>query len=114
MAQHLLFSYGTLPLASVQRSIFGRTLTGEPDAVVGHRLTDVRIDDPAVVEASGSAVHPGLAPSDDPTAIVPGTVYVLDDQQLAAADDYEVAAYRRASYPLRSGRTAWVYVLAQA
>lgn len=113
MAQHLLFSYGTLQLESVQQSIFGCTLAGEPDAVIGHVLTDVHIDDPAVVEASGSAVHPGLAASADPTATVDGTVYLLTDEQLAAADDYEVDAYERVAYPLKSGRTAWVYALAQ-
>ena len=112
MAQHLLFSYGTLQLASVQRAIFGRTLDGEPDAVIGHVLTDVHIEDPAVIEASGSAVHPGLKPSDDREAAVDGTVYTLDDDQLAAADDYEVDAYVRVAFPLRSGRTAWVYALA--
>lgn len=110
--QHLLFSYGTLQLESVQQAIFGRTLDGEPDAVVGYVLVDVHIEDPAVVEASGSAVHPGLAPSEDPAAAVEGTVYSLDDEQLAAADDYEVDAYERVAFPLASGRTAWVYALA--
>ena len=109
---HLLFSYGTLQLESVQQAIFGRTLEGEPDAVIGHVLVDVHIDDPAVVEASGSDVHPGLAQSEDPDASVDGTVYTLDDAQLAAADDYEVDAYVRVAFPLRSGRTAWVYALA--
>lgn len=111
MAQHLLFSYGTLQLESVQRSIFGQSLLGEPDAVIGYVLTDVHIDDSAVIEASGSAVHPGLAPSADPTSRVHGTVYTLDESQLAAADDYEVDAYTRVAYPLASGRTAWVYAV---
>jgi hypothetical protein len=111
VAQHLLFSYGTLQLESVQLAIFGRTLDGEPDAVIGYVLTEVNIDDPAVIEASGSAVHPGLAPSDDPEATVDGTVYRLDDEQLAAADDYEVDTYERVAYPLESGRMAWEYAL---
>jgi gamma-glutamylcyclotransferase (GGCT)/AIG2-like uncharacterized protein YtfP len=114
VAQHLLFSYGTLQLESVQLAIFGRTLDGEPDAVIGYVLTEVHIDDPAVVEASGSAVHPGLVPSDDPAAAVEGTIYVLDDDHLLAADAYEVDAYERVAYPLRSGRTAWVYALGQS
>lgn len=114
MAQHLLFSYGTLQLESVQVAIFGRTIDGDPDAVIGYVLTDVHIDDAAVVEASGSAVHPGLTPSDDPAATVDGTVYLLNDEQLAAADAYEVDAYERVAYPLKSGRAAWVYALVQS
>lgn len=110
--RHLLFSYGTLQLPSVQETTFGRLLEGERDAVVGFRLGAVRIEDPHVVAASGSEVHPVLVPADDPTAVVEGTVYVLGDAALGAADDYEVDAYARALFPLRSGRTAWVYVLA--
>jgi gamma-glutamylcyclotransferase (GGCT)/AIG2-like uncharacterized protein YtfP len=108
----LLFSYGTLRLPSVQKATFGRLLEGERDAVVGFRLGEVRVEDPHVIAASGSAVHPVLLPADDPTAVVEGTVYDLDEDALAAADDYEVDAYARALFPLRSGRTAWVYVLA--
>jgi gamma-glutamylcyclotransferase (GGCT)/AIG2-like uncharacterized protein YtfP len=111
VAQHLLFSYGTLQLESVQRSIFGQTLVGEPDSVIGYVLTDIHIDDSAVIEASGSAVHPGLVPSADATDTVHGTVYLLDEAQLAAADAYEVDAYTRIAYPLASGRTAWVYAV---
>lgn len=108
---HLLFSYGTLRLASVQEAVFGGPVAGEPDAVVGHRLDEVLIEDPFVIEASGSDRHPVLVPA-EPESAVEGTVFTLDDAQLAAADDYEVDAYRRVRVPLRSGREAWVYALA--
>ncbi len=108
---HLLFSYGTLQLESVQLATFGRRLDGEPDAVLGYELGRVRITDRAVIAASGADVHPVLLPSADAAAVVQGTVFALDDAQLAAADEYEVDAYRRIEYPLRSGRSAWVYVL---
>jgi hypothetical protein len=39
-------------------------------------------------------------------------VFRLDDAELAAADEYEVDAYVRVRVPLRSGRAAWTYVLA--
>lgn len=107
---NLLFSYGTLQLPSVQRSIFGGLVPGEPDAVVGHRLEDVVIEDARVVELSGESVHPVLVPS--PEGEVPGMVFTLTDEQLAAADDYEVDAYVRVEVQLRSGRSAWVYALA--
>lgn len=104
---HLLFSYGTLRLPEVQRSVFGGEITGEADAVVGHRLEEVLIEDPRVVALSGSAVHPVLVPAE--AGEVPGTVFTLTDEQLAAADAYEVDAYRRVEVRLRSGRAAWVY-----
>lgn len=110
---HLLFSYGTLKLDSVQRAVFGCVLGGEPDAVAGHTLGEVHITDPAVIAASGSAVHPVLVPG-DPDAMVEGLVLELDDDQLAAADTYEVDAYERRRYPLRSGRIAWIFGLADA
>ncbi|MFF1572290.1 gamma-glutamylcyclotransferase family protein [Leifsonia sp. NPDC058292] len=108
---HLLFSYGTLRLPSVQQAVFGGPIPGEPDAVIGFELSELRITDPSVIAASGSDVHPALIPSSDPTATVDGTVFTLDDAQLAAADAYEVEAYVRVSFPLRSGRQAWVYAL---
>ena len=36
----------------------------------------------------------------------------IDDEELAAADHYEVDDYRRVEVPLRSGGLGWVYVLA--
>ena len=37
MTEILLFSYGTLRLAEVQRALFGRLVQGEPDAMPGYR-----------------------------------------------------------------------------
>jgi SAM-dependent methyltransferase len=108
---HLLFSYGTLQLPAVQIATFGHELVGEPDAIVGHRVEDTLIEDPRVVELSGAAIHPVLVPETG-AAYVEGRVYELDDTALAAADDYEVSVYDRVAVRLRSGRTAWVYVLA--
>ncbi len=105
-----LFSYGTLQLPQVQLATFGRLLAGSPDAIVGYELGAVRIDDPAVVATSGSDVHPVLAPGADADAEVPGTVFTITQQELAAADGYEVDAYTRVEVTLRSGLQAWVYV----
>jgi len=109
---HLLFTYGTLHLPRVQRLVFGRELPSAADAVLGYVLTEVEIADPEVVATSGSAVHPMLRATGDPDDRVEGHVLELDDSELAAADAYEVDAYRRVEVPLRSGRTAWAYVLA--
>ncbi|MEI7933194.1 MAG: gamma-glutamylcyclotransferase family protein, partial [Alphaproteobacteria bacterium] len=43
---------------------------------------------------------------------VPGTVFEITAEELAAADRYEVADYKRVSAKLASGLTAWVYVKA--
>jgi hypothetical protein len=39
-------------------------------------------------------------------------VFWITDAELKAADEYEVADYKRILVPLRSGNTAWVYVRA--
>ena len=108
----LLFSYGTLQQAEVQRATFGRELTGHRDAIVGYELDYVTITDPHVLATSGSDRHPILRPTDRPDAHVHGTVFAISEAELAAADEYEVDDYRRISVPLRSGATAWVYVFA--
>jgi len=108
----LLFSYGTLQQAEVQRATFGRELTGHRDAIVGYELDYVTITDPHVLATSGSDRHPILRPTDRADAHVDGTVFAINEAELAAADDYEVDDYHRVSVPLRSGATAWVYVFA--
>ncbi len=106
-----LFSYGTLQLSRVQQATFGRLLDGRPDAIVGYELSEVPIDDPHVVATSGSDIHPLLRPGADTAAEVPGTVFSLTHEELAAADAYEVDVYTRIEVRLRSGLQAWVYVL---
>ena len=43
---------------------------------------------------------------------IAGTVFEITAQELVAADEYEVADYKRVSVPLKSGISAWVYVRA--
>jgi gamma-glutamylcyclotransferase (GGCT)/AIG2-like uncharacterized protein YtfP len=105
-----LFSYGTLQQPGVQLSTFGCLLDGAPDAIVGYQLGELTITDPQVIALSGTDTHPVLTPN--PSAPdVPGTVFTITVEQLAAADSYEVDAYTRIEVPLRSGGRAWVYVL---
>jgi gamma-glutamylcyclotransferase (GGCT)/AIG2-like uncharacterized protein YtfP len=106
----LLFSYGTLQQAEVQRATFGRLLTGASDALVGFEQTLVRIEDAAVLATSGTTHHPIVRLSGDDKSRVPGTVFEITDEELGHADRYEVAAYRRIEVTLASGRQAWVYV----
>ena len=96
----LLFSYGTLQQEGVQRSTFGRRLKGEADALVGYAQTMVKIEDADVVAKSGKTHHPIVAHSGRDGDRVSGTVFEITDAELAAADAYEVDAYKRVSAPL--------------
>ena len=106
-----LFSYGTLQQESVQMASFGRRLKGAADILPGWRREMVEITDADVFALSGERCHPILAPgqlSDE----VAGMVFEITDKELAAADRYEVADYKRVSVRLKSGIEAWVYVKA--
>jgi hypothetical protein len=107
-----LFSYGTLQQEKVQIETFGRLLEGRPDALPGYRREWVRITDPEVIAASGSDQHPIVLASGNAADEVAGTVFEVTDDELAAADDYEVDDYKRVAVRLRSGLDAWVYVKA--
>jgi hypothetical protein len=108
----LVFTYGTLQVPSVQRDTFGRLVTGDDDVLPGYTIDYVEIDDARVVQLSGAEVHPVLRHTGSPLDKVVGRVLALTEDELDAADEYEVAAYRRISVTLASGRTAWVYVTA--
>ena len=105
-----LFSYGTLQLNDVQLANSGRELAGERDALIGYRIEDLVIDRADVVSISGKAVHSIARHTGDPADRIEGTVFELDEAELAATDDYEVEPYRRIEVELESGRIAWAYV----
>ena len=105
-----LFSYGTLRLEAVQRSTFGRTLDGRADRLPGYVLTLIEITDAAVVATSGQTHHPMLVHTGRPQDLVDGAVFAITPAELAQADAYEVADYKREHVILASGQQAWVYV----
>lgn len=105
-----LFSYGTLQLESVQLRQFGRLLEGTDDVLHGFVVTEITIRDPAVLDASGIEVHRALVPGEGPP--IPGKMFLLTPEELAAADVYESENYRRVEVSLASGIRAWVYVKA--
>lgn len=106
----LLFSYGTLQLAPVQISTFGRRLTGTSDALVGFEIVPLKIEDEAVVALSGKAVHNMATFTGRASDVVSGVVFALTPEELQRADGYEVPAVKRIAVVLRSGLRAWVYV----
>lgn len=105
-----LFSYGTLQQENVQLETFGRRLAGQADQLAGFVQTEIAIEDPEVVRASGKTHHPMLVFTGRPGDDVNGTVFDITDAELAQADDYEVDDYQRVSVTLVSGVQAWVYV----
>ncbi|MBN8938971.1 MAG: gamma-glutamylcyclotransferase [Rhizobiales bacterium] len=107
-----LFSYGTLQQEGVQLSSFGRLLTGADDAMPGYRQSMIEITDPDVIAKSGTNFHPIVMASDDPQDAVAGKVFEISEAELAAADAYEVADYKRVAVRLKSGVEAWVYIKA--
>mgnify|MGYP001351772534 FL=1 len=105
-----LFSYGTLRMRAVQVETFGRLLEGHEDRLSGFKLSMVEIDNPDVVEVSGDAVHPIIAPTEDTQDFVEGTVFKITTVELMQADRYEVDAYKRVEVTLDSGEKAWAYI----
>jgi len=108
-----LFSYGTLQQEEVQISIFARKLVGRLDELLGFEQSFVKIDDSTVVATSGKSHHPIVKFTGKSNDQVAGTVFEVTDAELANADKYEVAAYKRVTANLASGLRAWVYVDAQ-
>jgi hypothetical protein len=104
-----LFSYGTLQQEAVQLATFGRRLEGVPDELVGFEAGWLHIEDPAFVAASGRADHAIVKYNGRNDSRVRGTVFELTAEELAAADAYEPAGYKRVRAKLASGQDAWVY-----
>ena len=106
-----LFSYGTLQLEAVQRALFGRALEGAADTLGGFAITTIETRDPAAVATSGVVTHLALVAQADAPPIE-GMLYALSSAELAAADEYEGADYRRVAATFGSGASGWVYVKA--
>jgi len=108
-----LFSYGTLRQPEVQTAVFGRTLEGRVDVLVGFSVHTLTITDPEVVALSGKSEHRVLRRTGDPADRVEGVIFVITGAELAAADDYEVDDYARVATVSAGGVETFVYVLAK-
>jgi ribosomal protein S18 acetylase RimI-like enzyme len=109
----LLFSYGTLQRESVQLSTVGRTLGGEPDALIHAELSTTPIRDPRTVARFEKTHHANVVFISNSDSRVAGTVLEVTDADLSAIDGYEARdAYARRRAMLASNREAWIYVYA--
>ncbi len=109
-AGEYLFSYGTLQQENVQIAVFGRPVSGKPDAIIGYDVISVTISSQEAVAISGKAIHTTLVPAKGETTPIEGVVFHISSADLAAADRYESAEYQRIKVTLRSGIAAWVYI----
>ena len=109
----LLFSYGTLRDPAIQLEVFGRTLPGSDDLLIGYARESFEVADPAFIAVYGSrhVIVQNTGRDEDRT---PGTVLELTDKELAMADAYEPRGYRRVSARFASGRDGWVYAAESA
>jgi len=109
-ATERLFSYGTLQLPAVQQANFGRMLEGAPDELIGYVLNKLEITDEDVIAESGERFHWIAVKTGKQSDRVPGVVYQITPEELAAADTYEAEEYARVGEVFASGAKAWVYV----
>lgn len=99
-----------MQLENVQQKTFGRKLHGYPAKLKGYNLSMIEINDEAVVTASGERYHPIVTYTTNPADEIEGTVFLITEQELKEADDYEVDDYKRISVVLVSGESAWIYI----
>ena len=109
-----LFSYGTLQLPQVQESLFGRILAGTKEELPGYKVETLKIKDQAVIEKSGTDMHPILVQTGKPQDVVAGMVFEITQAELEKVDEYEVDDYLRNLAVMSSGTQAWIYCSASA
>lgn len=105
-----LFSYGTLQKEQVQLETFGRLLKGKSDSLPGYKLDFVEITDPEVLRKSGQQFHPIIRYSGDLKDKVDGVLFEVTEDEILAADKYEVADYKRIETVFVSGNIGFIYV----
>ncbi|HEX4684308.1 MAG TPA: gamma-glutamylcyclotransferase family protein [Gemmatimonadaceae bacterium] len=104
----LLFSYGTLRVPETQLAVFGREVAGSVDELLGFTRRTVQVRD-ASFAASNGAVQAIVRETGRDDDRIAGTVLEVTDAELAMADAYEPAGYRRIAARFASGRRGWVY-----
>ena len=82
-------------------ALFGRRLTGTPDALPGAAEKLLVIEDPATIALSGKAQHSIAIFTGRASDSVAGTVFAVTPEEIQRADAYEVAEYSRVAVVLR-------------
>lgn len=98
-ATNYLFAYGTLQDEKVQQTYLLRKLVGIPDQLQNYALSNKKV----------ANAYPNIVLTGNSEDSVIGMVYLLTNEELLLADDYEGEAYERIQVILSSGKKAWVY-----
>lgn len=101
-----LFAYGTLKDKDIQENIFGRSLSGTPDRLIGYVINHIEIE-----EEFGLEKYPIITATNNPDDIVTGIVYDISEEDVHLADTYEGLHYKRIEVTLESLQTAWAYIV---
>lgn len=101
-----LFAYGTLKDKDTQENIFGRSLKGVPDKLVGFVINYIEIE-----EEFGIEKYPIIVATENPNDVVDGLVYDISETDINLADTYEGLHYKRIKVTLESMQTAWAYIV---
>lgn len=99
-----LFAYGTLKEKDIQENIFGRSLAGTPETLLGYSVQKIEIE-----EEFGMETYPIITPTNDAIDSITGIVYELSQKDLELADTYEGKYYQRIEVQLQSKEKVWVY-----
>ena len=105
-----LFSYGTLQLRKVQLELFGRTLQGYADSLIGYKNEKIRIQVDSVINLSGIEEHVIISYTGNNSDVIEGMLLLVTRDELQTADAYETEDYKRIEVALKSGKTSWVYI----
>lgn len=103
-----LFAYGSLKEPEIQQNIFGRTLKGENDCLVGYVVNEIKIE-----EEFGMATYPIITQTEVDQDRINGVVYEVSAADLHNADTYEGKLYKRIEVLLESKEVAWTYTSVQ-
>jgi gamma-glutamylcyclotransferase (GGCT)/AIG2-like uncharacterized protein YtfP len=102
-----LFTYGSLQHEDVQENLFGRTLKGTPEKLIGYVLKRIQIE-----EEFGIVHYPVIVETKKDTDFIDGIVYEVTEKELNQTDLYEGMHYKRVEVHLHSDQKAWAYSLA--
>ena len=105
-----LFSYGTLQKEKTQIALFGRPLHGSADTLRGYRIATIEITDEVFLSKGEEKSQRTLILTNNKNDTIKGTVLEVTNEELAVADAYEPANYKRINVQLESGKHAWIYV----
>ena len=96
-----LFTYGTLQHDDVQENLFGRTLQGTPEKLIGYVLKRIQIE-----EEFGIVHYPVIVETKNQEDFIDGIVYEVTEKELNQADLYEGMHYKRVEVQLHSNQKA--------